>query len=52
MSRAIYFDKGSKRRIRLIRWKRFELATAILFALGLTAFSVYLALWMISHPFD
>jgi hypothetical protein len=52
MSRAMYFDRGSKRRVQQIRWKVFEVATAILFALGVTAFSVYIALWMVSHPFD
>jgi hypothetical protein len=52
MSRAMYFDKGSKRRVRQIRWRRLELATAILFALGATILSIYLALWMSTHPFD
>ena len=52
MSRAMYFDRGSKRRVQQIRWKAFEVVTAILFALGVTAFSVYIALWMVSHPFD
>ena len=52
MSRAMYFDRGSKRRVGRIRWKRFDVVTAILFALGMTAFSIYVALWMMSHPFD
>jgi hypothetical protein len=52
MSRAMYFDRGSKRRVQRIRWKPFEVATAILFALGLTGFSIYVAVWMLSHPFD
>jgi hypothetical protein len=52
MSRAIYFDRGSKRRVRRIRWRPFEVVTALLFALGVTVFSIYIALWMMSHAFD
>jgi uncharacterized membrane protein len=48
----MYFDRGSKRRVQRIRWKAFEVVTALLFALGLTAFSICIALWMMSHPFD
>jgi hypothetical protein len=45
MSRVITFDKGSKRRLRQIRWKRFEIASLILialFILTITGFSVFL----------
>jgi hypothetical protein len=52
MSRAMYFEKGSKRRVRRIRWKSSEVVTALLFGLGVTAFSIYIAIWMMSHPFD
>ena len=52
MARAMYFDRGSKRRVRRIRWKPSEVATAILFAMGVTALSIYGAVWMITHSFD
>ena len=52
MSRAMYFEKGSKRRVRRIRWKPVEMLTALLFALGVTVFSIYIALWLMSHSFE
>jgi hypothetical protein len=52
MARAMYFDRGSKRRVQRIRWRPTEVVTAFLFGLGMTAFSIYIALWMMSHSFD
>jgi hypothetical protein len=52
MARAMYFDRGSKRRVQRIRWKPLEVVTAILFAMVVTALSIYVALWMLGHSFD
>ncbi len=49
MSRVINFDKGSKRRLRQVRWKRYEAISAVLFFLILTALCVWLALREASH---
>jgi hypothetical protein len=45
-------DKGTKRRIRKIRWKRSEILSAILFTIGITLLAIYLAWWLARHPFD
>ena len=52
MSGQRNLDKGNKRRIRQIRWKRSEIVSAILFTIVMTLLCVYLALWLATHPFD
>ena len=52
MSWIIFQGKGSKRRVRQVRWKRSEIIKLILIAVAITAFSVWLALWVASHDFD
>lgn len=49
MSRVINFDKGSKRRLRQVRWKRHEAVSAVLLFLILMALCVWLALREASH---
>jgi hypothetical protein len=44
--------KGSKRRVRQVRWKRSEIIKLILIAVAITIFTVWLALWVASHDFD
>jgi len=44
VSRVINFDKGSKRRLRQVRWKRHEIVSAILLVVVLTALCLWLAL--------
>lgn len=49
MSRVINFDKGSKRRLRQVRWKRHEVASAILLFVILTVLCLWLALREAAH---
>lgn len=44
MSRVINFDKGSKWRLRRIRWKRREAVSAVLLFLALTVFVLWFVL--------
>ncbi len=52
MSDELFRDKGSKRRIAQIHWKASELASLVLVGLGVTALSIAVAVWMMSHPID
>jgi hypothetical protein len=52
VSWMIMQGKGSKRRVRQLRWKRSEIIKLILIAVAIAAFSVWLALWVASHDFD
>lgn len=45
MSRVITFDKGSKRRMRQIRWKSHEVVSFVCLSLIVFALSVLLILW-------
>jgi len=49
MSRVISFDKGSKRRIRQIRWKIHEISSAALLSLIILLLGVLVAFWEVSH---
>ncbi len=44
MARVINFDKGSKRRLRQVRWKRREIVSAVLLFLILMALCLWFAL--------
>jgi hypothetical protein len=48
----INLDKGSKRRVRQIRWKRSELVSAALVLVAVAIVIVCLALWIRTHSFD
>jgi hypothetical protein len=52
MSEQVYLDKGSKRRIRKIYWKRYEILSAIMFAATAAAVTIAVAVWMMTHDFD
>ncbi len=52
MSRMINQDKGSKRRVRRIRWTRGELVTAVLLFLVLAGEAIIVTLWLMGHSFD
>jgi hypothetical protein len=52
MPEEVYLDKGSKRRIRSIRWRRSEIFSAILLAVGAAVLSIGVAVWMMTHSFD
>jgi|GEM_PF-6982945 hypothetical protein len=49
MSRVITFDKGSKRRMRQIRWKPLEIVSLLLISLGTLAIIAVVLSWEISH---
>ena len=49
MSKVITFDKGSKRRLRHIRWKLFEIFTLTLLAIFVAAMSLLGMLWELRH---
>ena len=52
MRKVITFDKGSKRRLRQIRWKLIEIFTLALFAIFIFAMSLFVLLWQLGqeHP--
>ena len=43
-------DKGHKRRVRRIRWKRSEIVSAIVLTIVMMLLSIYLAWWLARHP--
>ena len=49
MSKVITFDKGSKRRMKQIRWKLRDLIIAVLVSLIVLGLGVMFALWEVSH---
>jgi uncharacterized membrane protein len=49
MSQVINFDKGSKRRIKQIRWKIREIISLIFLSLLIIILGVLLAFWEVSH---
>ncbi len=49
MSRVIIFDKGSKRRMRHIRWKLREVISLVALSLIVLALAILLAFWEVSH---
>jgi hypothetical protein len=52
VSAKVNLDKGNKRRVRQIRWKRSELVSAALLLLAAAIVVVCLALWVRTHSFD
>ena len=49
MSKVITFDKGSKRRLRQIRWKLIEIFTLALLAILIFATSFFVLMWELQH---
>jgi hypothetical protein len=47
--RVITFDKGSKRRMKQIRWNLREIISVVVLSLIVLALGVFLALWEVSH---
>jgi hypothetical protein len=52
VSRPRKFEKGSKRRIRQLRWTRYEIVSAAFLLFAMAFFIIFVALWMASHHFD
>lgn len=52
MAGEINLGKGSKRKVRLVRWSRSEkVSMAVLFLVVLVE-TVFIALWLMGHSFD
>jgi hypothetical protein len=49
MSRVITLDKGSKKRLKQIRWSIREIVSAVLLSLILSLLGVLYAVWEVSH---
>jgi hypothetical protein len=52
VSRPLNIGRGTKRRIRQVRWTHREIISVAFFLLAMVAFSVFIGLWVISHHFD
>jgi hypothetical protein len=52
VAREINLDKGNKRKVRLVRWKRSEIVSLLLVLLVLAIETICLALWLMTHSFD
>ena len=50
-----HFDvrqRGNKRRMAQIRWKRWEIIHALTLFLLMTAFCIWVGFWLATHKFD
>ena len=47
--RVITFDKGSKRRMRRVQWRRTEIASMILLALFTLTIAGFVLIWELAH---
>ena len=52
MARTIDPGKGSKRKVREVRWRRAEVISAILLLLVLAGETICIALWLMGHSID
>ena len=51
----VRFDRekgGSKRRVAQIRWKRSEIIHAVILAVLMTAFCLWVGIWIATHHFE
>jgi len=46
------WKEGSKRRVEQIRWKRWEIVHAIILALLMGGFGLWVGIWIATHHFD
>jgi hypothetical protein len=52
VSRTIDPGKGSKRKVRQVRWTRAEMVSAILLLMVLAGETICIALWLMGHSID
>ena len=52
MAGEINVDKGSKRKVRLVRWKRSEKLSMVLLFLVVVIETLWVAWWLMRHSFD
>ena len=48
----INLGKGSKRRVRQVRWKRSEMVSMVLLLIVVVIESILLAVWLMTHAID
>ncbi len=46
------WKSGNKRRVARIRWKRREIIHALILSLLMTAFGMWVGIWVATHHFD
>jgi hypothetical protein len=49
---ATNLGKGSKRRVRLVRWRRSEKLSMVVLFLVVVIETIWIACWLMGHPFD
>jgi hypothetical protein len=52
MAEVHTWGRGSKRRIAQIRWKRWEIMHAVILVLLMTAFGLWVGIWIATTHFD
>jgi hypothetical protein len=52
VSAKVNLDKGNKRRVRQIRWKRPEIVSVVLLLLVVVIETICIAWWLMTHSFD
>ena len=52
MSKQFYGGRGSKRKVRLIRWKRHEIISLIFLLIVMSIVAVSIAVWFEAHHTD
>lgn len=52
MAAVSLWRRGSKRRVEQIRWKRGEILHVVILTLLMTAFSVWVGVWIATHHLD
>jgi hypothetical protein len=48
----INLGKGSKRKVRLVRWSRSEKISMVALLLAVVIETIFIALWLMRHSFD
>jgi hypothetical protein len=52
MAEVHLWKRGNKRRIAQIRWRRWEIVHALVLTLLLSAFGLWVGIWIATHHFD
>ncbi|HKR27618.1 MAG TPA: hypothetical protein VJS11_09185 [Acidobacteriaceae bacterium] len=52
MARFDVRQRGNRKQLARIRWKRSEIVHAIVLFLLLTVFTIWVGIWIATHPFD
>lgn len=52
MTAVHLWKRGNKRRVAQIRWKRREIVHALILSLLLSAFGLWVGIWVATHHFD